>query len=89
MLPLLAGHSYGRLMTVHQRVPSDVEAECLADLLNDAKAIPAAALTISKRTARRVIDLSAIPVQRAAVTIPAATASLVEAAENQLAGYRR
>jgi hypothetical protein len=76
-------------MTLHRLLPSEVEAESLADLLDDARAIPAAAFTRSASAVRRVVDLSVIPVQRAIVTIPAATASLVEAAENQLAGYRR
>jgi hypothetical protein len=76
-------------MTLHRLLPSEVDAESLADLLDDARAIPAAAFTRSASAVRRVIDLSAVPVQRTAVAIPAATASLVEAAENQLAGYRR
>jgi hypothetical protein len=76
-------------VTLHRLLPTEVQAESLADLLNDARAIPAEAFAVSKRAASRVIDLSAVPVQRAAMTIPAATASLVEAAEHQLAGYRR
>jgi hypothetical protein len=73
---------------MHRRLPSELEAESLADLLNDARAIPAQALATVKLT-DDVVDLSAVPVQRSAVAIPAATASLVEAAEHQLAGYRR
>lgn len=70
-------------------MPSEVDAECLSDLLDDARAIPAAAFSVSKKTARKVVDLTAIPVQRTFVKIPAATLSLVEAAEDQLAGYRK
>jgi hypothetical protein len=62
-------------------VPSDVDAERLSDLLEDARAIPAAAFSQSK-PARKVLSL--VPRQRAAVRIPDATVSLVEAAEEEL-----
>jgi len=70
-------------------VPSEVDAEKLSDLLDDARAIPAAAFSLSKCAARRVIDLTVMPVQRAAVRIPDATVSLVEAAEHQWADFSR
>jgi hypothetical protein len=76
-------------VTVHQLVPSEVDAERLADLLADARAIPAAAFSPSKTAAPPVIDLSAVPVQRATMTIPASAASLMEAAEQQWAGFSR
>jgi hypothetical protein len=69
-------------------VPSDVEPERLADLLEDARAIPAAAFSRSKR-ARKVLDLSRIPRQRTSIRVPDSTVSWVEAAESELAGYRR
>jgi hypothetical protein len=70
-------------------VPSDVDAEQLADLVADARAIPAAAFARAPRRERTVIDLNMLPRQRTVVRIPATTASLVEAAEHELAGYRR
>jgi hypothetical protein len=70
-------------------VPSEVEAEQLSDLLDDARAIPAAAFSLSKGAVRRVIDLTALPRQRVAVRIPDATVSLVEAAEQRWAGFSR
>jgi hypothetical protein len=73
---------------MQRRLPSEVEAESLADLLNDVRAIPAQALA-NRKPAPDVVDLTAVPVQRTELTIPAATASLFEAAEHQLAGYRR
>jgi hypothetical protein len=76
-------------VTLRKLVPSDTEAERLADLLADARAIPAAMFIRSKCASRTVIDLTIVPVQRTAMRIPAATVSLVEAAEHQLAGYRR
>jgi hypothetical protein len=75
-------------VTFSRLVPSDVEAEKLADLLDDARAIPAAAFTRSRHVARRVIDLR-VPAQRKALRIPEATMSLVAAGEDLLAGYRR
>jgi hypothetical protein len=66
-------------------VPSEVDAERLSDLLDDARAIPAAAFSLSKCAVRRVIDLTAVPVQRTVVRIPAHTVSLVEAAEQHFA----
>jgi hypothetical protein len=76
-------------VTLHRLVPSEVDAENLSDLLDDARAIPAAAFSLSKSAARRVVDLTVIPVQRTSVRIPAATASLVEAAEQRWAGFSR
>jgi hypothetical protein len=70
-------------------VPSDADAEQLSDLVDDARAIPAAAFARPARLERKVIDLSTLPRQRSTVQIPATTASLVEAAEHEIAGYRR
>jgi hypothetical protein len=70
-------------------VPSTVDPERLSDLIADARAIPAAAFARSTRRGPNVIDLSALPRQRTTVQIPATTASLVEAAEHEIAGYRR
>ena len=70
-------------------MPSDTDAAALADLVADARAIPAAAFSVSRCAARRVIDLTVTPVQRAIVIVPDATMSLVEAAEEQFAGFRR
>ena len=72
-------------MSVQRSVPSDVDADRLSDLLEDARAIPAAAFSRSRR-ARGV--LLRVPQQRRAVRIPDATVSLVEAADNELAGFR-
>jgi hypothetical protein len=68
-------------VTVPRSVPSDVDAERLSDLLDDARAIPAAAFSQPKR-ARTVLSL--LPRQRATVRIPDATVSLVEAADDEL-----
>jgi hypothetical protein len=70
-------------------MPSEVDAERLSDLLEDARAIPAAAFSVSKRAARRVVDLTALPTQRTVVRIPQATVSLVEAAADQWADFSR
>jgi hypothetical protein len=76
-------------VTLHRLVPSDVDAEKLSELLDDARAIPAAAFSRSKCAVHRVIDLTVVPAQRQLVRIPEATMSLVEAAEEQFAGFRR
>jgi hypothetical protein len=76
-------------VTVRRLVPSDIEPECLADLLSDARAIPAALFLRSSRASRTVIDLTVIPVQRTVVRIPEAAASLIADAEQHLVGYRR
>jgi hypothetical protein len=75
--------SYPKLM------PSDIEAHRLDDLLADARAIPAALFTRATCARRKVIDLTAIPVQRRVVQIPEATATLIADAEYQLVGYCR
>jgi len=74
---------------MHRLVPSEVEAEKLADLLADARAIPAAAYVRSKRATQRVFDLSVLPVQKAAVRIPAATVSLLESVDHHFADFSR
>jgi hypothetical protein len=76
-------------VTLHRLMPADVDAERLSDLLEDARAIPAAAFSVSTCAVRRVIDLTAVPAQRVAVQIPAATLSLALAAEHQWADFRR
>jgi hypothetical protein len=82
-------------VTAHRTVPSEVDAERLADLLADARAIPAAAFTPSKTAARRVVDLGGVPVQLktaprpTAMVIPDATVTLAEAAEQQWADFSR
>jgi len=74
---------------LHRQLPSEIEAEDLADLLADARAIPVAAFTRSRRATPAVIDLSAIPRQRGVVRIPAETVSLIEAAEHRFADFSR
>jgi hypothetical protein len=64
------------------RRPAHDDPETLIDLLADARAIPAAAYTRSRTAARTVIDLSALPVQRAAVRITAATAAFVKSLDD-------
>jgi hypothetical protein len=76
-------------MTLQRLVPSQIEAERLADLIEDVRAIPAAAFSRSTSGVRRAIDLTAIPVQRAVVAIPAASVSLIEAAEHHFTNYSR
>jgi hypothetical protein len=76
-------------VTLHRLVPSDVDAQRLSELLEDARAIPAAAFSRSRCAARKVIDLTVAPAQRSVMRIPDATMSLVEAAEEQFAGFRR
>jgi hypothetical protein len=76
-------------MTLRPLVPSQIEAERLADLIEDVRAIPAAAFSRSTSGVRRAIDLTVIPVQRAVVQIPAASVSLVEAADHHFISYSR
>jgi hypothetical protein len=76
-------------MSSQRLVPSQIQAERLADLLDDARAIPAAAFARSTCGVRRALDLTPIPVQRAVVRIPAASVSLIEAAEHHFADYSR
>jgi hypothetical protein len=76
-------------VTLHRLVPSEVDAERLADLLDDARAIPAAAFSLSRCAVRRVVDLTVVPVQRVTVQIPAQTVSLVAAAEHHFADFSR
>jgi hypothetical protein len=76
-------------VTSHRLVPPQIDTERLADLLDDARAIPAAAFSRPAAAVRRRIDLTAMPVQRVAVRIPAASVSLVEAAEHHFADYSR
>jgi hypothetical protein len=60
----------------------------LADLIADARAIPAAAFGVSKHATRRVLDLTE-PARRAVIAIPEATVSFAEAAEHAFADYLR
>jgi hypothetical protein len=76
-------------MTSLPIMPAAVDAEKLSELVADARAIPAAAFSRSTPAASPAIDLSAVPVQRVAVRIPAATVSLVEAAEHDFADFSR
>jgi hypothetical protein len=69
-------------------MPADVEAGALSELVADAAAIPAAAFSASRSAARRVIDL-AVPAQRVVERLPAATISLLEAAEEHIAALSR
>jgi hypothetical protein len=70
-------------MTLRRVVLSSDESSALADLVADAAAIPAAAFSVSKCAAKRVIDLT-VPAQRAVLQVPAATISLLEAAEDHI-----
>jgi hypothetical protein len=74
---------------MHRLLPSEIEAEKLSELLADARAIPAAAYSRSKRATRRVLDLGALPVQRTAVKIPDATVSLLNSVEHRFADFSR
>jgi hypothetical protein len=69
-------------MTLHRLVPSEVDTERLSDLVADARAIPAAAFSRSTTAVRRVVDLTAIPLQRTAVRIPPSTTSPTSAASH-------
>lgn len=60
----------------------------LADLVEDARAIPAAAFALPKQAARRVIDL-AEPARELAVRIPEAAIDLMRDAEHAFADYLR
>ncbi len=78
-----------RGVTLRHLMPADVDATALADLVADAAAIPAAAYSVTRSAAKRVIDLSAVPAQRAVMRIPDATISLLEAAEEHIASLSR
>lgn len=67
-------------MTLHRLVPSEVEAESLADLLDDARAIPTAAFSRSNSAVRPTIDVTAAVTPQ--VAIPATTVSLVKSARS-------
>ena len=69
-------------------MPSDETAASLAELVADAAAIPAAAFSVSKYAAKRVIDLT-VPAQRSVLRIPAATISLLEAADEHISSLSR
>jgi hypothetical protein len=69
-------------------LPSDEPAASLAELVSDAAAIPGAAFSVSKCAARRVIDLTT-PAKRTVLQIPAATISLLEAAEEHISSLSR
>lgn len=75
-------------MTLRRVLPSDETAAALADLVADAAAIPAAAFSVSKCAAKRVIDLT-VPAQRTVLQIPATTISLLEAAEEHISSLSR
>jgi hypothetical protein len=72
---------------MHRRLPSEIEAEKLSELLADARAIPAAAYSRSKRATRQV--LGALPVQRSAVKIPDTTVSLLDSVDHHFADFSR
>jgi hypothetical protein len=57
-------------MTMHAPVPSDIEAEALAELIADAKLVPL--------PRRRVVDLSALPRQRRIIDVPDSTSALTD-----------
>jgi len=69
-------------------MPSDETAASLAELVADAVAIPAAAFSVSKYAAKRVSDLT-VPAQRRVLRIPAATISLLEAADEHISSLSR
>jgi hypothetical protein len=75
-------------VTLRRLRPDDLQNVALADLVADAAAIPAAAYSASRCATKHVVDLAA-PVQRAAIRIPAATVSLLEAAEAHIATLSR
>jgi hypothetical protein len=60
----------------------------LADLVADARAIPAAAFAVSKLAKRRVVDLVE-PAREMVIAIPEATVSFVKDAEHAFADYLR
>jgi hypothetical protein len=60
----------------------------LADLVADAKAIPASAYAAGRGAGKRVIDLTK-PAKRAVIAIPETTAAFVAAAEHAFADYLR
>jgi hypothetical protein len=76
-------------VSIRRAVPSEIEAEHISELVADVRAIPAAAFTRSKRATRRKVgDLSIVPRQRTRMSIPDEMVSLVDAADNELAGFR-
>ncbi|HVT20735.1 MAG TPA: hypothetical protein VHE57_05045 [Mycobacteriales bacterium] len=60
----------------------------LAELIADARAIPAAAFGVSRAASRQVIDLTA-PARRAVIHIPDSAADLMHRAEHAFADYLR
>jgi hypothetical protein len=60
----------------------------LADLIADARAIPAAAYGVQKKAAERVIDLVPRP-REVVIRIPEAAADLMHRAEQAFADYLR
>jgi hypothetical protein len=60
----------------------------LADLIADARAIPAAAFGVSKSATRRVIDLTQ-PARDLVIAIPEATVTFMKDAEHAFADYLR
>jgi hypothetical protein len=60
----------------------------LADLVADARAIPAAAFAVSKLAKRRVVDLAG-PARDKVIAIPEATVSFMKDAEHAFADYLR
>jgi hypothetical protein len=76
-------------VTLRRLVPSEVDAERLSDLFDDARAIPAAAYSLSKSNTDRVLDISAASAQQRVVAIPTETVSLAAAAEHQWADFSR
>ena len=60
----------------------------LADLIADARAIPAAAFGVSKLAVRRVVDLTETG-HAVVVAIPESTATFIKDAEHAFAAYLR
>jgi len=76
-------------VTLQRVLPSDETVASLAELVADAAAIPAAAFSVSKCVAKRVIDLTAPAAQRSVLRIPATTISLLDAADEHISSLSR
>jgi hypothetical protein len=77
------------VVTTHRLLPSEVDVEQLSELLDDARAIPAAAFSLPTTTTRTALDLEAVPAQSKPGPIPASALSIVEAAEHHWADFSR
>jgi hypothetical protein len=77
-----------RSRTAPGHAPLEPGTGTLADLVADARAIPAAAFALSRGATRKVIDLTEAG-RHAVIAIPEATATFMKDAEHAFADYLR